>query len=227
MKTLIDHEKMEMLVLDEMRKIKILDQIAFGGGTMLRLCYDLNRYSTDFDFYLLSERDQFSGWSKKLTTMFEDIGATITDKKEKHFSFLWEIKLSPYPRKLKIEIRKNPIQSQSVQLMIAHSQYSTYQVRLKALTLAQMWENKISALTDRNEIRDAYDLEFLARRRAGNFDHLDVKKLKAIHKRLNQYTNQDFKVKLGSVLSADERQFVLSHRFAYLKSLVEGCLSSK
>jgi len=224
MKILQQHEQMEMLVLDEMRKIKILEQIIFGGGTMLRLCFELPRYSVDLDFYLKKDKKYFKPWAKKLSQMYLSLGAQITDEQEKHYSFLWEIKLSPFPRKLKIEVRKESKQSRESQLNIAHSAFSPMQVRLRTLTLKQMWMNKVSAMTDRNEIRDAYDLEFLTRRRAGDFLFLKKPTLLKLWERLEGYTNQDFKVKLGSVLSAEERTVVLSNQFEYLRSKISALL---
>jgi hypothetical protein len=39
------HEIFEIEVLDKMNSIRALDPLVFGGGTMLRLCHELNRYS--------------------------------------------------------------------------------------------------------------------------------------------------------------------------------------
>jgi len=224
MKILEQHEQMEMLVLDEMRKLKILDHIIFGGGTMLRLCFELNRYSVDLDFYLKKDKKTFHPWAKKLSQMFTDLGAQITDEQEKHFSYLWEVKLASYPRKLKIEVRKQARESKETQLNIAHSTFSPLQVRLRTLTLQQMWKNKIQALLDRNEIRDAYDLDFLTRRQAGKFESLKKADLEKILKKLEGYKMQDYKVKLGSVLNEAERKFIISHEFAFLKAKVSALI---
>lgn len=220
MKIFQQHEEFEMLILDEMRKLKILDQLIFGGGTMLRLCFDLPRYSVDFDFYLKKDKKTFKSWAKKFSQRLREIGAQVSDEQEKFYSFLWEFKMSPYPRKLKIEVRKEAKESQETEINIAHSPSSPIQVRLTTLTLEQMWQNKIRALIDRDEIRDAYDLEFLTRRRAGSFESLNQKTLQKILDTLNSFKMRDFKVPLGSVLEEEERKAVLSHRFSYLKSKI-------
>ena len=80
MKMLQQHEALEMLVLDQMRKIRILDHLIFGGGTMLRLCFDLPRYSTDFDFYLAKNRRFFLPWVGRLTEAFK--GAALAKELE-------------------------------------------------------------------------------------------------------------------------------------------------
>ncbi len=47
------HEEFEMEVLYKMNSGRILEKLVFGGGTMLRLCHELNRYSADLDFWLI------------------------------------------------------------------------------------------------------------------------------------------------------------------------------
>lgn len=221
MKELKKHEEFEIGVLDQMRRVKVLDHLVFGGGTMLRLCYDLPRYSVDLDFYLKKEREDFLPWVPKLTEALRDFGAEITDQQEKHFSFLWEIRKPGYPRRLKIEIRKNEDELERTNIALAHSTGSTLQVRLLALTLEQMWINKIRALIDRQAIRDAYDLEFLSLRKAGDFKTLSPETLESLASTLNSFKPSDYKVVLGNLLEREERERVLSSRFAYLKS----CLS--
>ncbi len=218
------HEELEMKVLDQMRRCRILDHLVFGGGTMLRLCFDLPRYSVDLDFYLIKERKSFLPWAKKLSQALKEMGAELTDEQEKHFSFLWEIRMPSYPQRLKIEARKSPEESQESELGIAHSSFSSMQVRLRTLTLKQMWRNKVAALIDRQEIRDAYDLEFLTRRQAGVFESLPPEVLKKILKSLDFFSTQDFKTKLGGILEKEERERVVSSRFSYLRSKAEALL---
>ena len=38
------HEVFEIEVLDKMNSAKLLETLVFGGGTMLRLCHELQRY---------------------------------------------------------------------------------------------------------------------------------------------------------------------------------------
>ena len=47
MQDLQDLEIFEIEILHILNRIKVLDNLYFGGGTMLRLCHNLNRYSTD------------------------------------------------------------------------------------------------------------------------------------------------------------------------------------
>ncbi|MBI1870908.1 MAG: nucleotidyl transferase AbiEii/AbiGii toxin family protein [Chlamydiae bacterium] len=224
MHILQQHEQMEMKILDHMRKVKILDALIFGGGTMLRLCFDLPRYSVDLDFYLKAERKAFLPQAKKFTDSLEEMGAKIKDHAEKYFSFLWEIRIPSYSRHLKIEIRKLSDQAKDTQLNIAHSPFSSLQVRLRTLTLKQMWLNKIMALSERKEVRDAYDLEFLTRRGGGDFKTLTKSRIEKLLQVLNAFSKQELKA-MGSVLEKEEREMIASNRFDYLKSKIEAALS--
>lgn len=218
MEDLRRHEEMEMLVLERLRKDRLLDPLVFGGGTMLRLCFDLPRYSVDFDFYLKGGGKAGSDWASRMGKSLRGLGAELTDEWEKHFTYLWELRLPPYPRRLKIEVRKTGPENVETELAIAHSPSSPHQVRLRVLTLRQMWKNKVRALLDRHEIRDAYDLEFLTLRNTGAFGELDTETRKKLIGRLDDFGNKDFKSVLAAVLEKDERERVLGSRFSYLRS---------
>ena len=49
------HEIFEIEVFDRMKSARALNPLVFGGGTMLRLCHELNRYSTDLDFWFVKK----------------------------------------------------------------------------------------------------------------------------------------------------------------------------
>jgi len=72
---------------------------------------------------------------------------------------LLEVRPSDYPKRLKIEIRKN-IGDCDYQEGIAFSTFSNKQVILKAHTPEQTMKNKFEALLTRDEIRDVFDIEF-------------------------------------------------------------------
>ena len=58
MEDLIQQEKFEMEVLDRLQSRKMLSPLVFTGGTMLRLCFGLNRFSVDLDFWFVKKVDQ-------------------------------------------------------------------------------------------------------------------------------------------------------------------------
>jgi hypothetical protein len=45
------HEQFELEILSRMQSGRLLDALVFTGGTMLRLCHGLDRYSVDLDFW--------------------------------------------------------------------------------------------------------------------------------------------------------------------------------
>jgi len=57
MQDLIKQEQFEIEVLDRLKSGRFLDNLIFTGGTMLRLCYGLNRFSVDLDFWLYKKID--------------------------------------------------------------------------------------------------------------------------------------------------------------------------
>jgi predicted nucleotidyltransferase component of viral defense system len=207
------HELFEIEVLDKMRRLKLLDPLVFGGGTMLRLCHELNRYSADLDFWFIKEVPEdlyFSKFKQLIENEYE-----ITDSQMKHFTLLFELRSVSYPKRLKVEIRRKK-HDFDFQEKIAFSIYSTHQIVLKALTLEQAMKNKVAAFSDRGEIRDGYDIEFLLRKGV-ELPSMDTVELDKFIRRLDQFKDVDFKIKLGSILESDVRGYYISQKFAYLR----------
>jgi hypothetical protein len=122
MQDLIKQEQFELEALDRLQSGRFLDRMVFGGGTMLRLCYGLDRYSVDLDFWILPAaggkkrgRDSesvpssldddyaawFSGLRQFLSRFYE-----IRDAADKFYTLVIELKSPDYPRSLKLEMRK-------------------------------------------------------------------------------------------------------------------------
>ena len=98
------HEAFEIEILDKMNSAKVLEPLVFGGGTMLRLCHELNRYSVDLDFWFIKRTPQkkyFDNLQKAFEKDYE-----ITDAEIKHYTLLFELRSAEYPKRLKIEIRR-------------------------------------------------------------------------------------------------------------------------
>jgi predicted nucleotidyltransferase component of viral defense system len=53
MDTFQKHEIFEIELLERLKNYKFLEPLVFGGGTMLRLCHELPRYSSDLDFWFV------------------------------------------------------------------------------------------------------------------------------------------------------------------------------
>ena len=106
---------------------------------------------------------------------------------------------------------------------IAFSRFSNKQVLVKAHTLEQTMENKVLAFIEREEVRDCFDIEFMLRR--GIELPIELKApLKEMKKKLARLSDSDFKVKLGSILDDENREYYISNRFSYLKEKLTSIL---
>jgi hypothetical protein len=216
MDILKQHEIFEMEVLEKMNSMKALEPLVFGGGSMLRLCHELNRYSVDLDFWVvkrITQNDYFEKLQQLLKKDYE-----LTDAQIKHYTILLELRSASYPRRLKIEIRRE-IKDWDFQEKIAFSKFSTKQVVLKAHTLEQTMKNKIAAFLERGEIRDSFDIEFLLRRGI-ELPVFNKKQIDRLQKKLAGLKERDFKVKLGAILENDIRKYYFTHRFGYLEEIL-------
>lgn len=207
------HEQFEIEVLDKLKSAHLLQPLVFGGGTMLRLCHDLDRYSVDLDFWFVKSVNM-EEYFKKIKTLLKK-EYELTDAQIKFYTLLLEIKSANYPRKLKIEIRKE-IKDDDYQEKIAYSKFSNSQVLLRAHTLQQAINNKINAILERNEIRDAFDIEFLLRKGI-NLPEIDSDTKLKIIKKIDSFSDNDFRVKLGSIITADKRNYYIQNRFSFIK----------
>ncbi len=206
------HETLEIEALESMNGGKFLEPLVFGGGTMLRLCYELNRYSVDLDFWFVRKADHkqyFNKLKKYLAKRYE-----LTDAQIKRYTILLELRSKDYPKRLKIEIRKE-VKACDFEERIAFSKFSSKQVILKVHTLEQMMKNKIEAAIGRHEIRDFYDIEFMIRR--GVPLKAPREDLVALVKKAGAFKKSDFSVTLGSLLEQDVRKYYIAHGFAYLQ----------
>ncbi|MFA5089671.1 MAG: nucleotidyl transferase AbiEii/AbiGii toxin family protein [Candidatus Omnitrophota bacterium] len=206
-----EHEVFEIEVLERLKNSGLLKPLVFIGGTMLRLCYELNRYSTDLDFWLVRKIDQrtyFAEVKKYLGRFYE-----VTDAQMKMKTLLWELRSKNYPKRLKIEARRQ-VQRCDSEERIAFSVHSTRQVILKVHTLKEAMQNKIEAALNRKDIRDFFDIEFLLRQGA----LLGVKepRLAQLKRIAGAFKENDYKVTLGSVLDAETRKYYLKNKFTYL-----------
>jgi len=213
MDILRQHEVFEIEVLEKMNSAKMLEPLVFGGGSMLRLCHELNRYSVDLDFWFVKKISKNAFFETGRKTFEKDY--EITDAQMKHYTIFFELRSAQYPRRLKIEIRREWREC-DYQQTIAFSRFSTRQVFLKAHTLDQTMKNKIEAFLDRGEIRDCFDIEFMLRRGV-EMPLKDEEQSIVFQKKLARLKDRDFKVKLGSILEDDIREYYAINRFRFLQ----------
>jgi predicted nucleotidyltransferase component of viral defense system len=218
MQDLIKQEQFELEVLDRLQSGRFLDRLVFGGGTMLRLCFGLDRYSVDLDFWLLTKNEEkdfdhtawFSALRQFMTRFYE-----IRDAADKFHTLVIELKSPDYPRSLKLEMRKG-MKMTKTERAIAYSRHSSVQVYLRTIALPEMMALKIEAFLQRKEIRDAYDLEFLVKK--GVLVDISPEKADQVLTAIAALTRQDYNVKLCSLLEADQRPYYRQNNFRILKS---------
>ncbi|MFN3479895.1 MAG: nucleotidyl transferase AbiEii/AbiGii toxin family protein [Thermodesulfovibrionales bacterium] len=210
MQDLRKQEQFEIEVLDRLKSGRFLDALVLTGGTMLRLCYELNRYSLDLDFWLyrkINIESYFNRLKEFLSNYY-----LIRDAENKFYTMLFEIKAKGYPRNLKIEIRK--IRAVKTELSIAYSKYSNRQVMVRTLSLQEVMKSKIEAFLSRKEIRDAFDIEFLVKK--GIKLKATKDELKKLIDTVSSLNKTDYTVKLGSVLEPEDRKYYSKENFNIL-----------
>lgn len=201
-----------MEVLDRLKSGRFLDRLVFGGGTMLRLCFGLDRYSVGLDFWLLPA-DDYSPWFSDLQKFLARFYG-IRDAADKFNTLVIELKSPDYPRSLKLEMRKG-IDIARTEKAIAFSRFSSIQVYVRTIPLADMMTSKVEAFLQRKEIRDAYDLEYLVKK--GVEADIGSEKAGKILATIDALSRQDYNVKLSSLLDAEQRAYYRQNNFTILK----------
>jgi len=213
MRDLIKQEMFELEVLDRLNSGRFLSRMVFGGGTMLRLCHGLDRYSVDLDFWLLPA-DDYSPWFADLQHYLARY-YDLRDAADKFYTLVVELKSPDYPRSLKVEMRKS-VNIIATEQAIAYSPFSTVQVFVRTIPLQDMMRSKIDAFLQRKEIRDAYDLEFLVKK--GLKAEISPQKANQLLAAIDALTRYDYNVKLSSLLEAGKRSYYRTNNFRILKA---------
>jgi hypothetical protein len=75
--------------------------------------------------------------------------------------------------------------------------------------------NKVEALLDRGEIRDAFDIEFLLRKGI-SLPKITKERQVLLKDKVSSFRMNDFKVKLGSLIEDEMRHYYVKNHFRYL-----------
>ncbi|MBU4443795.1 nucleotidyl transferase AbiEii/AbiGii toxin family protein [bacterium] len=163
----ITREFYEILLLNELSKERLSRNIAFKGGTALRLVYQSPRFSDDLDFSIINEikvKDVF-GFAKKVSREF---GMEIVDLHEKRNTIIAEFSIQenllPQNFRLKIEISKRIINENDCDLKILTSPTSPYQVLMKVVKIDSILKEKKDAVSARKQPRDIFDIWFISQK---------------------------------------------------------------
>jgi len=213
MQGLIDHEALQMAMLQWLGSKRFLGSLAFGGGTMLRLCHELPRYARDIDFWFFKEEDYGDFYNRLYNVLVQE--HHVNNAQNNLHSILIDIRQKRRMAKLKIEIHKTMAPPGSTEEKIAFSSHFPTQVLVRGFTLRQILNNKVLALIDSGEIQDAFDLEFLVRK--GVPLNLSEKQRAKLIRRLKGFRKEDFQMKLGGMLLPEVRDYYKQQGFVYLE----------
>ena len=167
----VTREFLQILTLKILNDKKFSQQIAFVGGTSLRILYDLKRFSEDLDFSLMSkEKYDFDKIHRELSKEFKLYGLafeaqphkqkTVHSMMMKFSGLLKELGLSPLPSQklsIKLEIDTNPPAGWELGNTIVSKNYT---FNIVHYNLPSLYAGKLHACFYRKftKGRDFYDL---------------------------------------------------------------------
>ncbi len=183
----IAREFYEILILNEISKFSWSQNLIFKGGTALRLAYNSPRFSDGLDFSVI-KRIQAKNVFEFATAVAKKFGIKIKDQWEKRNTVLVEFgiieAILPQPFGLKIEISKRKSINIDYELRILHSPVSPLEVLFNVQTLESIRQDKFSAIRERNEPRDLFDLWYVSQKLETPFavevDKFDPRKAKQV-----------------------------------------------
>lgn len=159
----------EITLLNEISNEKWSTSLGFKGGTALRLAYGSPRFSDDLDFSLIGRLNvsKIFAWAKGVIKKFK---IELTDEAEKRNTIFVEFRIrdealaQPIKQKIEISKRIDQKRKQEYELRLLTSTSTNLQVLFPVASLDMLWLDKISALKDRKESRDLFDLWYIAQK---------------------------------------------------------------
>lgn len=214
LKSVIIKEMLHLDILKAISDYEISRQIAFQGGTALRLCYQGTRYCEDLDFVLCDENLDFD---KELFREFEEVfiksikdkynleTELIYPKNDENIVQKWiaKINLPIENRKERINIEVCKIPSYDNKINNIRNYYNpkhTEDIFLRVESLDEILADKIIAFGAREYIkyRDLWDIKFLK-------DRNIILNNKFVENKINDYKISDFDKLL------DEKLYILNN----------------
>jgi predicted nucleotidyltransferase component of viral defense system len=141
---------MKRILINIYSNPKLSSKLCFKGGTLLFFAYDLNRFSTDLDFNLISEIDDL----QELEKCF--IGFEIKEKYQKLNTIFYLLSYGEKTMNIKIEISKRDYPDETEIISI-------FGIKMLVLKKNCITAHKLCAILDRRVIanRDLFDAYFL------------------------------------------------------------------
>ncbi len=165
-------EYLQVRILSVFQQRGAMTQLAFCGGTALRLLYDLPRYSEDLDFCLHGDSQGYD-FNTMIQAVRNELGAEgydielkVSDQKTVHSAFvrfaglLRELGLSPHRAQVfsvKIEVDTRPPAGAATEVSLVRRHLT---VRLQHHDRASLLAGKLHAILQRQYVkgRDLHDL---------------------------------------------------------------------
>lgn len=206
-------ELLQILVLKIIYDTGLFKNVAFTGGTALRVLFDTRRFSEDLDFSLIEKK----GYSlkkfaktleKKLSHYHLEQEIKTKDKKVVHEllikfkNILYEMELSPLSKQkllIKVEIDTHPPSGGNLELTVINK---LFMFTITHFDLPSLYATKLHACFFRRYTkgRDFYDLLWYL-----------AKKLEPNYTLLNNAIRQTHSGKLPKINKNNFQQFLLEH----------------
>ena len=213
MKALRDHETYQMAMLQWLASKRFLGSLAFEGGTMLRLCHELPRFSLDMGFCFFKQQNYETFYNRLSRALSQD--HDVVDCRNSNSSILVQMPRQPGMPKFEMEFRKCAAPPGTTEEKIAFSPYFPTQVLVRGITLQQTLLSMTQALIDHGDIAYTFDLEFLLRK--GTTLNLPSEHRTELMGRLKEFNNNDLHDKLGDLLLPEVRDYYKREGFSYLE----------
>jgi len=195
-----EREILQVAILDSISNSGLGRSLTFHGGTGLRLCYFLDRFSDDLDFRGLltdSELDElkdviYSKLGKKIAHKIE----VDSDKKNNAYQIITKVHPKNRSKKLlKVNITISPIQPLTSEFMNAYSKYyPNLSVPVYVESLEEILADKVVAFGLRNftentpfKARDLWDIYWIIQHNIKLNKDMVFSKLQSYNATLNQF----------------------------------------
>ena len=164
-------ESYEMHLLWALFESRLGRALVFKGGTALRLAYGSPRFSDDLGFSIVAPvpDETFVAVVKTVNEGLPQV--TMVEALAKRFTLFALFKVSetylPQPFSIKLEISTRPEtweRGRDVELRLLASDFTNVTVLAQVATLERMWADKQTAVADRRQPRDLYDLWFITQK---------------------------------------------------------------
>ncbi|MFH1634723.1 MAG: nucleotidyl transferase AbiEii/AbiGii toxin family protein [Chloroflexota bacterium] len=169
-------EEYELLILRSLTESPLGSALVFKGGTALRLAYNSPRFSDDLDFSLIASFSEEAFVSLAEAVAREIPQVTLREELAKHFTLFALYKVRepylPYAFSIKLEISRREetwVREQDFVIRLLTSPVTPLSALAQVATLERLRRDKESALADRRQPRDLYDLWFIAQKLRQSF----------------------------------------------------------